>query len=78
MSYVHLTSKSSNAKTGPIPVSTSTAAWCPDSCPLKGAGCYGNGGPLAIQWKARHAQLPPFAYDILTVENQNTRLCSYR
>ena len=52
-----LTLKSSNRKTGPIPVSTSTAETCPDACPLKrdpvtGAvrGCYADGGPLAIQW----------------------------
>jgi hypothetical protein len=49
----HLTLKSSNAKTGPIPVSTSTAATCPDVCPFKrGGGCYADGGPLAIHWKA--------------------------
>ena len=49
---VHLTLCSSNAKTGPIPVSTSTAAWCPNSCALKAAGCYAATGPLAMHWKA--------------------------
>ena len=48
---VHLTLESSNSKTGPIPVSTTSADSCPPSCPLKRAGCYGNGGPLAIHWK---------------------------
>jgi len=48
---VHLTLESSNSKTGPIPVSTTSADTCPPSCPLKRAGCYGNGGPLAIHWK---------------------------
>ena len=48
---VHLTLESSNTKTGPIPVSTTSADTCPPSCPLKRAGCYGNGGPLAIHWK---------------------------
>lgn len=48
----HLTTVSSNSKTGPIPVSTSTAATCPDSCPLKKAGCYADVGPLGMHWKA--------------------------
>lgn len=47
---VQLTLKSSNKKTGPIPVSTSTADWCPDSCGLKRNGCYADGGPLRMHW----------------------------
>lgn len=47
-----LTYRSSNAKTGPIPVSTSSAKTCPDVCPLKTLGCYATGGPLALHWKA--------------------------
>lgn len=49
-----LTLVSSNAKTGPIPVSTSTALTCPLSCPFNSSnegGCYANGGPLAIFWR---------------------------
>lgn len=46
----HLTPKSGNAKTGPIPVSTSSRDTCPDSCPLKRNGCYADGGPLAMHW----------------------------
>lgn len=49
---VHLTLKSANVKTGPIPVSTTSALSCPDECPLKKAGCYADGGPLAIHWSA--------------------------
>lgn len=49
---VHLTLKSSNAKTGPIPVSTTSATTCPSVCPFKAHGCYADGGPLAIHWKA--------------------------
>lgn len=45
-----LTLVSRNAKTGPIPVSTTTKATCPDVCPLKEGGCYAKGGPLAIFW----------------------------
>ncbi|MCA2979324.1 MAG: hypothetical protein INH37_13630 [Myxococcaceae bacterium] len=56
-----LTVKSRNAKTGPIAVSTSTRETCPDACPLKGAGCYAESGPLGMFWgkvssgKAGHA-----------------------
>ena len=47
---IHLTLKSANAKTGPIPVSTSSAVTCADDCPFKIKGCYAKGGPLAIHW----------------------------
>ncbi len=44
--------KSGNAKTGPIPVSTSSNSTCPDACPLKARGCYASaGGPLALHWR---------------------------
>jgi len=47
----HLTIKSRNQKTGPIPVSTSTAITCPVSCPFNnGGGCYAAYGPLALFW----------------------------
>lgn len=49
--YYHLTAKSGNAKTGPIPVSTTSDDSCPDTCPLKNAGCYADGGPLALHWR---------------------------
>ena len=47
---IHLTLKSANIKTGPIPVSTSDNSTCPDSCPLKKGGCYAKGGPLGMHW----------------------------
>lgn len=49
---VHLTRMSFNRKTGFIPVSTSSASTCPDSCPLKKGGCYAGskGSPLGIHW----------------------------
>lgn len=47
-----LTPHSRNAKTGPIPVSTSTATTCPESCPFNnGSGCYAASGPLALFWR---------------------------
>lgn len=51
MTRVHLTLVSRNVKTGPIPVSTTTAETCPDNCPFKAKGCYAKGGPLAIHWR---------------------------
>ena len=48
---VSLTLRSSNGKTGPIPVSTTSAASCPSVCPFKSSGCYADGGPLAIHWR---------------------------
>ena len=50
LSLIHLTLKSANVKTGPIPVSTSSAATCPNACPFKASGCYAQSGPLAIHW----------------------------
>jgi hypothetical protein len=52
MSYrVHLSPKSANAKTGPIPVSTSERATCPADCAMR-AECYAAAGPLALHWSA--------------------------
>ena len=48
----HLTMVSSNVKTGPIPVSTSSRATCSPVCPFFGNGCYAESGPLAIHWNA--------------------------
>ena len=48
---VHLTPKSANAKTGPIPVSTTTGASCPTDCAMRDE-CYAATGPLALHWKA--------------------------
>jgi hypothetical protein len=52
--HVHLTISSRNAKTGPIPVSTTSAASCPNACPFNNAnkgGCYAESGPLAMHWR---------------------------
>ena len=48
---VHLTPKSANVKTGPIPVSTTARASCPADCRMK-AECYAASGPLALHWAA--------------------------
>lgn len=48
---IHLTLKSANVKTGPIPVSTSAKSTCPADCAMRGE-CYAASGPLAIHWAA--------------------------
>lgn len=49
--HVHLSIKSSNAKTGPIPVSTTSRDTCPVDCAVRSA-CYAASGPLALHWSA--------------------------
>ena len=48
---VHLSPVSANAKTGPIPVSTTERATCPVDCAVREA-CYAASGPLALHWGA--------------------------
>ena len=47
----HFTRSSKNAKTGPIPVTTTSKGSCPTNCGLRGNGCYAEYGPLAIHWR---------------------------
>lgn len=63
----HLTMRSSNEKTGPIPVSVSGADTCPDVCPFRaGNGCYAEGGPMAIHWgKVSRGERGNTFYDFL-------------
>jgi hypothetical protein len=46
----HLTLRSSNVKTGPIPVSSSPRATCAPSCPFLKNGCYGESYPMKFHW----------------------------
>jgi len=48
----HFTRISRNAKTGPMPVTTTSKNSCPPSCSYRAGGCYANGGPLALHWHA--------------------------
>lgn len=49
----HLSRVSTNSKTGPIPVSTSSATTCPASCPFnQGGGCYAANYPMRHHWDA--------------------------
>ena len=52
--FVHINLKSKNIKTGPIPVSTTSADSCPTVCPFNHknqGGCYAESGPLALHWR---------------------------
>jgi hypothetical protein len=42
---------SSNAKTGPIPTTTSDRQTCPSTCPFYDKGCYAKSGPQALHWR---------------------------
>jgi hypothetical protein len=47
----YLNPKSANRKTGPIPVSTTSEANCPNACPFMDSGCYAKGFPLRGRWQ---------------------------
>lgn len=49
--FAHLTLRSANEKTGPIPVSVTDSRTCPPNCTFKGQGCYAESGPLGIHWR---------------------------
>lgn len=51
MHHIAFTRVSRNAKTGPIPVTTTSEETCPEACPLKKNGCYAEAGPLALFWR---------------------------
>jgi hypothetical protein len=56
---VYWTARSSNSKTGPIPVSTTSAETCPAACPLKGGrGCYAENGNLGLLWRGLSSHRP--------------------
>lgn len=44
MTHIAFTKRSSNAKVGPIPVTTSSKATCPSACPMLENGCYASAG----------------------------------
>ena len=50
--FVHITKKSSNAKTGRMPVTTTESSSCPTTCPHITGNCYAKSGfHLAQHWK---------------------------
>lgn len=44
------TRASANVKTGPIPVTMTDKATCPNACPLKQNGCYAESGHVNVHW----------------------------
>jgi hypothetical protein len=50
--YAHLTLKSDNSKTGPIPVSVTSKNACPSDCAFRDNGCYAETGPMQFHWAA--------------------------
>jgi len=49
---VHITKKSSNVKTGSIPVTTTERKSCPATCPFNDGSCYGMSGfHLRMHWE---------------------------
>src|SRR5207247_515571 len=61
---IQLTPKSGNRKVGPMPVSTTAAKTCPDECALKANGCYADGGPISIIWRALNKAKPGAKYKL--------------
>lgn len=59
----YLTRRSWNRKTGPIPVTMTSAETCPESCAFKGAGCYAEYGPLGLHWNALTRQRKGYPLD---------------
>lgn len=50
--FVKFTRVSSNAKTGPIPVTMTSSDSCPSACPLSaGGGCYASYGMTGMHWR---------------------------
>ncbi|WP_447778065.1 DUF7227 family protein [Variovorax boronicumulans] len=64
----HLVCVSRNRKTGPIPVTTTSANSCPPTCGFNGNGCYAQSGPLAIHWKCVSAGRRGITFDELLQE----------
>lgn len=54
MTTAYLSRSAGNSKTG-LRGSYTAPETCPDACPLRVAGCYANGGHVAINWTGRSA-----------------------
>ena len=68
----HLTMKSENSKTGPMPVGGAGRLTCPPSCPLQDNGCYAEQGPLRLKWDKIDKGVigRPFSEFVWLVENR--------
>ncbi|MAW45704.1 MAG: hypothetical protein CMH05_02330, partial [Marinovum sp.] len=64
---VHITKKSSNAKTGKMPVTTTEESSCPSTCThLQSGGCYAKSGPVSWHWNKVSQGLRGGTWDELT------------
>ncbi len=64
MPSFHLTMRSSNRKTGPMPVATASKDTCPIHCPLQEKVCYARYGKIGFWWEA--VSLGIHGYDLRT------------
>jgi hypothetical protein len=65
---IQFTRTSRNAKTGPMPVTTTSEETCASDCPLKHNGCFAEGGPLAILWRKVTDRKAGLAWDSAMAE----------
>jgi hypothetical protein len=63
--FYHFSRVSANRKTGPIPVTTTSADTCPPDCRLKGHGCYAEGGPIGWHWQRVNSGARGISLDML-------------
>jgi hypothetical protein len=56
--------RSTNRKLGPIPAVYAEKSSCPSSCPLMGAGCYAELGPVSYHWKETKTPWKAFLSEI--------------
>jgi hypothetical protein len=70
MAAYHLSPRSRNSKTGPIPVSTTSAETCPDVRPLKaGGGCYAAANfHLRLHWQKVSAGKAGSSFDAFSAQ----------
>lgn len=59
---------SGNRKTGPIPVTMTSARTCPTSCPLLNRGCYAEQHMVAIHWRRLSAGKSGITWDEFLTE----------
>ena len=64
----HFTRVSRNAKTGPMPVTTTSANTCPPGCSFRYSGCYAENGPSALHWRAVSAGARGCTFDELLAQ----------
>lgn len=69
-----LTKVSGNRKTGPIATSMTSSNSCPDSCALKGEGCYARFGMVGMHWRKVDKQgmsLESFLRGLMALPNES-------